>query len=120
MNIEKYQALIREIQATNGAWHAMQVLFGNDAPLAKSSRFLKSRLQLRLLRQYPENVSLEIDNSVESEPLYGIKLRVPVGDRTDAMHLPVRIVNDWLSRQVITQQELDGWLNQQDLGSLDK
>ncbi|GAB4301235.1 MAG: hypothetical protein Fur0025_41320 [Oscillatoriaceae cyanobacterium] len=93
--------LVSEIDAVN---HASKVAdqFGDIPQLAESLKEMKSRLQVRLLRQYADRVYLELDEETESsEPLYGLRLREPVGGRTDAAHLPLRVAKEILSPEEI-------------------
>ncbi|WP_199245187.1 hypothetical protein [[Phormidium] sp. ETS-05] len=94
--------LVREIDAVNHAWK-VAAEFGDIPQLAESLKEMKSRLQVRLLRQYaPTQVYLELDEETESsEPLYDLRLREPVGGRTDAAHLPVRVAKEILSPEEI-------------------
>ena len=90
--------LVHDIIAINQAWKVAKELLG-DTALTRSYRTLKSRRQAKLLRQYgPTWVYLELDATEEhDEPLYGLKLTEPVGDRTDVAHLPVRVANELFS-----------------------
>jgi|694.fasta_scaffold12903_6 hypothetical protein len=108
------EQLLAEIVAINHAWKEARLMFGNSAGLTVSLRNLKTRSQVRLLRNYaPEKVylkidkealepSLEADNDAETgEPLYGLILRKPVNGVTDAAHLPVRVAQEVLSESEI-------------------
>ena len=108
------EQLLAEIVAINHAWKEARLMFGNSAGLTVSLRNLKTRSQVRLLRNYaPEKVylkidqealepSLEADNDAETgEPLYGLILRKPVNGVTDAAHLPVRVAQEVLSQSEI-------------------
>jgi len=108
------EQLLAEIVAINHAWKEARLMFGNSAGLTVSLRNLKTRSQVRLLRNYaPEKVylkidkealepSLEVDNDAETgEPLYGLILRKPVNGVTDAAHIPVRVAQEFLSESEI-------------------
>lgn len=108
------EQLLAEIVAINHAWKEARLMFGNSAGLTVSLRNLKTRSQVRLLRNYaPEKVylkidkealepSLEADNDAETgEPLYGLILRKPVNGVTDAAHIPVRVAQEVLSESEI-------------------
>ncbi|CAD0225572.1 hypothetical protein PA905_07540 [Planktothrix agardhii CCAP 1459/11A] len=108
------EQLLAEIVAINHAWKEARLMFGNSAGLTVSLRNLKTRSQVRLLRNYaPEKVylkidqealepSLEADNDAETgEPLYGLILRKPVNGVTDAAHIPVRVAQEFLSESEI-------------------
>lgn len=96
------EQLIDEIHAVNHAWK-VALDFGDIAALAKSLQEMKTRLQVRLLRQYaPNHVYLALDQeTVSEEPLYGLRLREPIAGYTDAAHLPVRVAQDYLSQELI-------------------
>lgn len=86
--------LVTEIVAINHAWKEAKEIFNDSAsPWVISLRDLKTRLQIRLLRNYaPEEVYLAEDTETESEePLYGLILVNPIDNWKDAAHLPVRV-----------------------------
>lgn len=98
------EQLVREIVAVNHAWKEAEELFEDpNSPLAKSLRDLKTRLQVRLLRNYaPERVYLVKDTEAENkEPLYGLRLAEPIGSWRDAAHMPVRVAQENLSTEEI-------------------
>ncbi|RUT08179.1 hypothetical protein DSM106972_013470 [Dulcicalothrix desertica PCC 7102] len=103
------EQLVREIKAFNHAWKASSELFGKDSPLSTSTRDLKNCLQVRLLLSYaPEQVYLAIDTKTEaSEPLYGLRLRQTIGEWTDADHLPVRVVEEWVKKKLLTPTQVE-------------
>jgi hypothetical protein len=117
--LDNYKQLITEIDAINQAWHSMQALLTNESPITTSLRDIKGRLQLRLLREFSDRVHLEIDPTSESEPLYSVKLQSPVSINidgntkkfNDAKHLPERKVKYWLEKGLVTESELQTWLN---------
>jgi len=92
--------LVREIIAINQAWKLTREseTYGPSSPMAREFRNLKSRLQVRLLRQYPQLVYLEIDDmqEEEGEPLFGVRLRRKIWGRSDAAHLPCRVAEELL------------------------
>lgn len=96
------EQLIDEIHAVNHAWK-VALDFGDIPALAESLKEMKTRLQVRLLRQYaPDRVYLALDTETASEePLYGLRLREPIAGHTDAAHLPVRVAKDHLSPELI-------------------
>ncbi|MCT7990603.1 hypothetical protein [Laspinema olomoucense] len=96
------EQLIDEIHAVNHAWK-VALAFGDIPALATSLQDMKTRLQVRLLRQYaPDRVYLALDTETASEePLYGLRLREPIAGYTDAAHLPVRVAQDYLSHELI-------------------
>lgn len=102
-NLTSPEQLVREIVAVNHAWKMAAACYGADTPLAISSRELKSRLQVRLLREYSGVVYLELDSEVEPgvEPLYGLKLRQPLSGYRDAAHIPCRVARELLSEEEI-------------------
>ncbi|MTJ32584.1 hypothetical protein [Aphanizomenon sp. UHCC 0183] len=98
-SIEK---LVREIVAVNHAWKVADELFGENSSLSRSSRDLKTALQVRVLRSYaPEQVHLVLDTEAEGEGLYSLKLREPIDNHLYAEHLPVRVAQEVLSADEI-------------------
>lgn len=96
-----FEELITEIAAINQAWKVSKELSPN---LGNSLKDLKNRLQVRLLRNAPERVYLELDTATESEePLYSLRLRQPIGNRWNAEHLPVRVAKEMLSDEELKQ-----------------
>ncbi|MGA9380875.1 MAG: hypothetical protein WBV73_19090 [Phormidium sp.] len=96
-----FEELITEIAAINQAWKVSKELSPN---LGNSLKDLKNRLQVRLLRNAPERVYLELDTATESEePLYSLRLRQPIGNRWNAEHLPVRVAQEMLSDEELKQ-----------------
>ena len=92
------EQLVKEIIAVNHAWKLACNLFEQTSPLATSLRDLKTCKQVRLLQTYGSTqVYLAIDPEESSEPLYSVRLRHSIGDRTDAEHLPVRVAQEVLS-----------------------
>jgi hypothetical protein len=86
--------LVGEIVAVNHAWKEAKDIFEDPAsPIANSLRNLKTRLQVRLLRQYaPQQVYLLEDPTADAlEPLYSLYLVQPINGYTDAAHLPIRV-----------------------------
>jgi hypothetical protein len=115
--VDNYTHLIAEIDAINQAWHTMQALLTDKSPITTSLRDIKGRLQLRLLREFSDRVYLVPDPSPSSEPLYSVKLRIPVPvDGTtqtfdNAKHLPERKVKTWLAKGLVTESEVQNWLS---------
>ncbi len=118
--MDNYKQLITEIDAINQAWHAMQDLLTKESQITTSLRDIKDRLQLRLLREFSDRVYLVPDPTHSSEePLYSVKLRIPVTISVDgnakkfddAKHLPERKVKIWLEKGLVTTSELRNWLN---------
>lgn len=117
MNLDSYNQLLTEIVAINPAWHAMQNLLTNESEVTKSLRDLKGRLQLRLLRKFPDRVYLTIDTEARGEPQYSVRLKSPEIINIDgkqerlenAMHLPVRKVGEWLKKGLVTELEVKSW-----------
>ncbi|TRV42029.1 MAG: hypothetical protein EWV53_06995 [Microcystis panniformis Mp_MB_F_20051200_S9] len=101
----KIKSLVDEIIAFNHAWKSATILFGSDSPSAQSARDLKSALQIRLLRSYPEQVFLELDSNIsqeeEGEDLYSVRLVNPIGNRNNAEHIPVRVAHQLLIKSEI-------------------
>ena len=97
-----FERLIQEIVAINQAWKVSDELSPN---LGKSLKDLKNRLQVRLLRSYPQEVRLELDTETESEePLYSLRLLHPIDNRWHAEHLPVRV-----AKKLLSNEELQQW-----------
>ncbi|NBD15569.1 MAG: hypothetical protein GVY04_05300 [Cyanobacteria bacterium] len=99
------KTLVIEITSINHAWkQASEELLDHNAGLAISLRDLKSSLQLRLLRNYPQQVYLVLDEETESEePLYSLRLRDRINGHWNAAHLPVRVAEELLTEQELTQ-----------------
>ncbi len=92
------EELVAEIVAVNHAWKLACDLFEQTSPLATSLRDLKTCKQIRLLQTYGKTrVYLTIDPEASNEPLYSVRLRQSIGDRTNAEHLPVRVAQEILS-----------------------
>lgn len=112
--LESFESLVDNIYCVNQLWKLYQELegFGKDHPCTLNYRDLKSCLQVRLLRSYPEFVDLVLDkkNSLDSEPLFSVHLSHPDCPRRDAAHLPVRI-----AKEVLTPQELQRYCRSGDL-----
>jgi len=117
--LDNYKQLITEIDAINQSWHAMQDLLTKESAITTSLRDIKGRLQLRLLREFSDRVYLAPDPTYPSEPVYSVKLRIPVTISVDgnakkfddAKHLPERKVKTWLEKGLVTESELRNWLN---------
>ena len=118
--MDNYKQLITEIDAINQAWHSMQALLTDKSPITTSLRDIKGHLQLRLLREFSDRVYLVPDPDYpSSEDLYSVKLLSPVSINIDgnnkkihdAKHLPERKVKDWLEKGLVTESELQTWLN---------
>lgn len=100
--------LTREIVAVNHAWKEAKELLGDTCPLTGSLRQIKNRLQVRLLQNYPSQTFLILDTDVESEePLYSVQLVTAIDGRTNAEHIPVRVV-----QQSLTSEELLRFIKQ--------
>jgi hypothetical protein len=120
IKLDSYNQLLTEIAAINPTWHSMQDLFTNESPITTSLRDLKGRLQLRLLREFSDRVYLTIDPEARGEPQYSVQLKLPVminvdGKQerlTNAMHLPVRIVEKWLNKGLIKESDVNLWTKQ--------
>ena len=92
------EQLVKEIIAVNHAWKLACDLFEQTSPLATTLRDLKTCKQVRLLQTYgTTQVYLAIDPESSSEPLYSVRLRHSIGDRTDAEHIPIRVGQENLS-----------------------
>lgn len=104
--------LVYLISRFNAVWKQTREVWGDTSPFTTVLRERKTQLQLRLLRTHPQAVRLVIDRDAEyEEPLYSVRLQAPVtlsdGQvRRDADHIPVRIVEDFMTPDEI--QELTG------------
>ena len=94
-----FENLIKEINAVNHAWkEASEVLLEANSGLATSLRDLKTRLQIRLLRNSPQQVYLLPDENTESkEALSGLILQKPISKYWNAAHIPVRVAEEMLT-----------------------
>ena len=98
------EQLVEEIVAVNRAWKVACDLFKNTSPLATSLRDLKTCKQVRLLQIYgPKQVYLALDPEASGEPLFGVRLRQPLGTRQDAEHLPIRVAEEVLSPEELNR-----------------
>lgn len=94
--------LVKEIKAVNQQWKYARELFGDESPIATSTRELKGYLQVYLLRIFaPENLYLKRDDNSTGEELYSLRLRNSVSSYLDADHLPVRVAH-----KILTEQEI--------------
>lgn len=117
--MDNYQQIVKEIDAINYAWHSMRELLTDTSPITTSLRDIKGGLQLRLLREFSDRVYLVPDPTYPSEPVYSVKLRIPVTISVEgnakkldnAKHLPERKVKIWLEKGLVTESELRNWLN---------
>ncbi|MFW6316290.1 MAG: hypothetical protein ACOC1Z_04205 [Cyanobacteriota bacterium] len=99
------ETLVTEINTINRVWkQSSEVLLDSNSGLSTSLRDLKSTLQVRLLRNYPQQVYLIPDDETESEePLYSVRLREPIANFWNAAHLPVRVAEEMLTPEELTQ-----------------
>jgi len=99
------ESLVTKIITINNAWkQASEELLDSHAGLATSLRDLKMSLQIQLLRHYREQVYLVLDENSESEEaLYSVRLRESVGGHWNAAHLPVRVAEEMLTPEELTQ-----------------
>lgn len=108
--IPTFEELVQEITAVNQAWKEAMKMGEHLNHVAHSLANLKTRLQVRLLRQYaPERVYLQLDTQnqgIEGEELYGLILRQSLAGYWNAAHLPVRI-----AETVLSVQELEQFIN---------
>jgi hypothetical protein len=104
---EPFEDLVNNIYCVNQLWKLYQEVFGLDHPCTLNYRDLKSCLQVRLLRSYPEFADLVLDkeNSADNEALLSVRLSHPNCQYHNAAHLPLRI-----AKEVLTRQELDHYL----------
>ncbi|TAE58431.1 MAG: hypothetical protein EAZ87_13500 [Nostocales cyanobacterium] len=102
------EQLVNEIVALNHACKAAVEIFGEENELAKSARDLKGCLQTRLLRTYPNQIYLKIDQQSSQEAgeeVYSLRLVTPINNRNNAEHLPVRVAKKLLSQEEINKLE---------------
>lgn len=95
-------ALVRQIVAFNHSWKRAVDRWGAQHPIAQMLRDRKTCLQIDLLRFHPDTAWLCLDADATEEPLYSVRLGVPVRltsgvMRRDAEHLPVRLAERWLA-----------------------
>lgn len=90
-------SVVERIVTINHAWKLAQEEFGSNNPITLSLRDQKSSWQATLIRDFPEQVFLRIDeeNSTPEEKLFSVRLKAPLqldhSIRTNAEHLPERI-----------------------------
>ncbi|CAM3140166.1 hypothetical protein [Vibrio neptunius] len=105
----KLEEMLERIIAINHAWKLSREEFGNQFAATQSLRHTKSSLQATLLREFPNETYLlkATDNDSQDEEMYSVRLNRPIVvngcERYDAEHLPVRIAEEILTQQEITQ-----------------
>ena len=105
------EKLILQITAINHGWKLARERWSDSSPLASSLRDRKSCLQARLLRDYPEDCYLHLDDqNVDGESLYSVRLMKPIilsngYERRDADHIPVRLAQELFSEQELALLE---------------
>ena len=99
------ETTVEQIFAINQAWkQAAETLLTPTTGLTISLRNLKTTLQVRLLRNYPQRIYLQIDQETPSEePLYGLIIDPPLPKYSNAAHLPVRVAQEFLTPQELSQ-----------------
>ena len=92
------QVSVTKIVSFNHAWKLARDKFGPNSPITKMLRLQKSILQCGLLRS--GDAFLKIDTDAEEEALFSVQLMTKVEInkkiKTDADHIPVRIVDELL------------------------
>jgi hypothetical protein len=92
-----YHEIVERIITINHAWKLAREEFGPKNAITMSLREQKSSWQASLLREFPEQVYLHIDeeNSTPEDRLFSVRFKTPIqldtGIRSDAEHLPERI-----------------------------
>ncbi|WPF89505.1 hypothetical protein WEU38_04330 [Cyanobacterium aponinum AL20118] len=96
--------LIKQIHCINHAWKLSQEMEDNSHFLAIRLRDLKSRLQIKLLKNFaPNYVYLKEDKDIESEEsIYGLMLVSPINNYSDVAHIPIRVAKKMLSEEEIS------------------
>ena len=107
---ESLHNLVRQIVGFNRAWHRAQNLYGKKHAFSTAARDRKSAIQVKLLRNYSDQVWLERHDYDGSEELYSVCLAQPVllrsGERKyNAEHLPKRI-----AEEILTEEELEKFI----------
>lgn len=100
---EQILSLIKQIHSVNHSWKIAQEMENNEHFLAMRLRELKTRLQIKLLKNFaPNYVYLKEDKNIESEEsLYGLILVSPIDNYSDVGHLPIRVAKKMLSEAEI-------------------
>tara|TARA_R110001592_G_scaffold302869_3_gene574876 strand:- start:26542 stop:26871 length:330 start_codon:yes stop_codon:yes gene_type:complete len=101
--------LVKLIIATNHSWKRQRDLWGADSSVARMLQGRKSSLQTQLLTVFSSDTYLKLDlENDEGEPLYSVRLKQALvinnTIRHDAEHLPVRIAEELLTQEQITQR----------------
>lgn len=102
--MSSFEYVLNQIISFNHAWKRAQESFTDKSPVTIALRNRKSSLQARLLRSYPDECYLKLDDeNVEGEELFSVRLNMPVRlasglVRNDAEHLPVRLAEELFSK----------------------
>ena len=92
------QVSVTKVVSFNHAWKLARDKLGPNSPITKMLRLQKSILQCGLLRS--GDAFLKIDTDAEEEALFSVQLMTKVEInkkiKTDADHIPVRIVDELL------------------------
>lgn len=96
--------LIQQIHSINHAWKLSKEMEDNSHFLAIRLRYLKTRLQIKLLKNFaPNYVYLKEDKNIESEEsVYGLILVSPINNYSDVAHIPIRVAKKMLSEEEIS------------------
>lgn len=103
--------VLERIISVNHAWKLSKEEFGADFIATNALRDTKSSLQATLLREFPEEVYLQVasDSDDHEEALFSVRLKnktwVDGVLREDAEHLPARI-----AEQIFTSTEISKFL----------
>ena len=100
------EELVGQIVAINHGWKLAIERWGNQSAISLALRQRKSSLQADLLRLWPDQVWLRVDQEAEGRELFSVRLgrevRLPSGvRRQDAEHMPVDV-----ARELLTPGEL--------------
>lgn len=103
------QTLVGKITLFNHNWKRACEQWGSDSAIATMLRHRKSDLQVELLSMIPRVGYLRPDTeNLDGEALFSVRLNFPVSlengvVRTDADHMPVRIVQSLLTEQELSR-----------------
>lgn len=98
---------VTKIDCFNRAWKEAIDRHGNGSPVANMLRNRKTDLQIQVIQRFYDSISLRLDLDTEfEEPQVGILFKEPIkldsgSLRSDANHVPLRVLADNLSYDLI-------------------
>ncbi|NOZ86213.1 MAG: hypothetical protein GXP49_08090 [Deltaproteobacteria bacterium] len=104
----EFENLVFEIYLFNKAWKRTGVFLEIGDTITNLFRDIKSFLQVRLIRDYKDKITLEYDENYDkSEELISIILKTPLKINGAiikyAAHIPVRVLKDFMTENELKQ-----------------